>query len=44
MYRYVCPHCLRTWLDEEYKDNQFCWKCGQGRLVIVPPKEEKDGT
>jgi len=38
IYRYVCPHCLRTFVDSEYSEDQFCWECGQGLQVI--PKEE----
>jgi len=38
MYRYVCPNCLRTFLDTKYYEDGFCWKCGQGLEVI--PKEE----
>lgn len=37
IYRYVCPHCLRTFLDKLYNEDLFCWKCGQGLEVI--PKE-----
>lgn len=39
-YRYVCPKCLRTFLADEYDENVFCWKCGQGLEVI--PKKEKE--
>ena len=38
MYRYVCPHCLRTFVDEVYIDDGFCWECGEGLKVI--PKTE----
>ncbi len=37
MYRYVCSHCLRTFLDEEYDEEKFCWKCGEG-LEVIPKK------
>jgi len=37
IWRYVCPSCLRTFLSEEYHDDKFCWKCGQG-LEIIPKK------
>ena len=36
-YRYVCPHCLRTFLSNEYHEDWFCWECGQALEVI--PKE-----
>lgn len=37
-YRYVCPHCLRTFRDNKYSEELFCWKCGQG-LIVIPKKE-----
>ena len=45
MYRYVCPNCLRTFVQEKKEDGLFCWKCGQ-ELVRVPNnnrEQEKDG-
>lgn len=38
MYRYVCPHCLRTFVTVDYTEEWFCWKCGQGLEVI--PKDK----
>lgn len=35
MHRYVCSHCLRTFIDEEYSEEYFCWKCGQ-KLEVIP--------
>jgi rRNA maturation endonuclease Nob1 len=45
IWRYVCPNCLRTFLSEEYTEEWFCWRCGQG-LEVIPKniedeKEEK---
>jgi hypothetical protein len=37
-YRYVCPNCLRTFLDYVYDENRFCWKCGEG-LEVIPKNE-----
>lgn len=33
IYRYVCPNCLRTFLDN-IKEKKFCWKCGQDMECI----------
>lgn len=32
--RYVCPNCLRTFLDNVVDPNRFCWKCGQQLKAI----------
>ena len=42
MYRYVCPHCLRTFLSRELLVDPFCWKCGQGLEVIPRVKKEQE--
>lgn len=34
MYRYVCPNCLRTFLDKRKQDNMFCWNCGEEMVRI----------
>jgi hypothetical protein len=34
MYRYVCPKCLETELNETYDEEMICWKCEQVLLVI----------
>jgi len=39
-WRYVCPHCLRTFLANEYNEDWFCWKCGQG-LEVIPREDLK---
>ena len=38
MYRYVCPNCLHTFLEEGRRTDLFCWKCGQH--IIPIGKEE----
>jgi len=35
MFRYVCPHCLRTFIDEEYSEDKRCWECSQ-QLEVIP--------
>ena len=40
-WRYVCPHCLRTFVSTEYHEDWFCWKCGQG-LDVVPKNFKSD--
>lgn len=40
-WRYVCPHCLRTFLSNEYDEDLFCWECGEG-LIVIPKREEKE--
>ena len=37
-WRYICPHCLRTFLDCVYDDDRFCYKCGQ-HLEVIPKQE-----
>jgi len=34
MYRYVCPNCLKTFLEEKRHLDWFCWKCGERVLPI----------
>jgi hypothetical protein len=41
IYRYCCPNCLRTFLDNIKDDERFCWKCGQ-KLTYVPHDEKFD--
>ncbi len=43
-YRYVCPHCLRTFLDTKYSEEEFCWQCGQGLAVVPKMSQEKDDS
>jgi rRNA maturation endonuclease Nob1 len=38
MFRYVCPHCLRTFLSDVALEDPFCWECGQSLVRI--PKED----
>lgn len=40
-FRYVCPHCLRTFLDDKAEEDRFCWKCGE-KLIVVGNYEGKD--
>lgn len=40
MYRYVCPNCLRTFIDKIFNESLFCWKCGQS-LVVIPSEKTK---
>jgi DNA-directed RNA polymerase subunit RPC12/RpoP len=34
-YRYVCPNCLRTFIDNKRDEELFCWKCGE-KLKVIP--------
>lgn len=40
MFRYVCPSCLETEINEIYDEEMICWKCEQVLLVIPKRKEE----
>lgn len=33
-YRYVCPNCLRTFLDGELQINATCWKCKHSLVIF----------
>lgn len=35
IFRYVCPNCLRTFLDKARQEDKYCWKCGEG-LIVIP--------
>lgn len=34
MHRFICPHCLRTFLEESSNEGWICWKCGDETLCI----------
>lgn len=40
MFRYVCPSCLRTELNEMYDEEMDCWDCNKILLVIPKRIEE----
>ena len=40
-HRYVCPRCLRTFIEEEYHDDWVCWKCGELLTAIGPDAIQK---
>lgn len=42
--RYVCPLCLRTFLDYEYQKDPFCWKCGNSLVTISCEKIAYEST
>lgn len=27
--RYCCPNCLKTFADNTFLADRFCWKCGE---------------
>jgi len=29
MFRYVCPNCLRTFVEKHKRDDFICWNCGE---------------
>lgn len=39
-FRFICPKCLRTFLNHEELDGCICWKCNKELIVI---KGKKDG-
>jgi rRNA maturation endonuclease Nob1 len=39
-YRYVCPNCNRTFLDDHIEHDKFCWHCGEVMLCITPEFKE----
>jgi len=37
-YRYVCPLCLKTFLDDDYQEDGFCWSCDEPLVIICYKK------
>lgn len=37
IYRYICPNCLRTFLDEKGEKDRLCYNCGDILIVIPDP-------
>lgn len=34
MFRYVCPNCLRTFIEKKKNDQMLCWNCGEIMMRI----------
>jgi len=39
-WRYVCPYCLRTFVDNNYHEDMACWECGF-TLEVIPKRDSE---
>jgi ribosomal protein L37AE/L43A len=42
MFRYVCPNCLRTFLEKRKHFDWICHNCGEALIIIGPHGQERE--